>query len=75
MGRPLDLWTPGGFFLNWRMREESCYLWCGDQRLLDVDMVPPGLRRMAGSVAGSVVPTCLALGENVTPQVEALVHY
>ena len=71
LGRPLDLWTPGGFLLNWRMKEGSCYLWCGDQSLLDGDVAPPGLRRVAGSVA----PTCLALGENVTPQVETLVHY
>ena len=57
LGRPLVLWILGCFLLNWRMKEGSCYLWCGDQSLLDEDVAPPGLRRVAGSVA----PTCLAL--------------
>ena len=43
LAAPLDLWSLGGLLFIWRMREGSCHMWSGDQRLLDVDMAPPGL--------------------------------
>ena len=70
-------WPPPWFVVSWWT---SLYLAHERRKLPSVEWGPKAAGCRYGapwtrSVAGSVVSTCLVLGENVTPQVETLVHY